>query len=431
MFPGSSRFGAGIVDNKNAFPTNSTVQSHRRHVILPIKRASTTGGIPDKTESNRSTFSGILSKAVGLTGRPSVLASASRMAPQSNVISPAALSSSAALSPSRIFSPTKSGPPTRVYSPTRQLPTSRAYSSTRESSPSSVLSHTKEVPGRGVLSPSQDRAMSPTREHPSFRIFSPTRESAASRMSPLRQYSNTRLYSPLMKYPANRMMSPSRNTKSSVTSNCSSLHSRSSSPVSCSSRSCSVMSTEASFPRRVFPQMSAKVNCSDALEGKEDAPVVFNAGMSFVMGVKNQAVRQQFKPRAAHLHSSTASSVLSSKIRNFLRKTDHVMEEWKRLGRKDTDMQSLATLPGKNGEDRCIGRSRSATNILIKGYQLYSKTNTSSMRSASVTRASEEDTFSEVDEVKILWVGQGGWMLRQQHVLISLHFIECFAKEFF
>jgi myosin-18 len=167
--------------------------------------------------------------------------------------------------------------------------------------------------------------------------------------------------------------------------------------------------------------MSAKVDCSDELEGKEDAPVVFDAGMSFVIGVKNQAVRQQFKPRAAHLHSSTASSVLSSKIRNFLRKTDHVMEEWKRLGRKDTDMQSLTTLPGKNGEDSYIGRSRSATNILIKGFQLYSKTNTASIRSASVTRASEGDTVSEIDEVNS--VGGAEWLGVTSAACFAVYFI--------
>jgi hypothetical protein len=147
----------------------------------------------------------------------------------------------------------------------------------------------------------------------------------------------------------------------------------------------------------VFPQTSAKRNYIDELEGKEDAPVVFDAGMSFVIGVKNQAVRQKFKPRAAHLQSSTASSALSCKIKDFLHRTDHVMEEWKRLGKKDPDMQSLATLPGKNGGDTYTRRSRSATNILIKGFQLYSRTN-----SASITYVSEgdRDTVSEVDEVK-------------------------------
>jgi hypothetical protein len=71
------------------------------------------------------------------------------------------------------------------------------------------------------------------------------------------------------------------------------------------------------------------------------------------------------------------------------------MEEWKRLGKKDLDMQSLTALPDRNGGDSYTGRSRSATNILIKGFQLYSKTN-----SASITCASEGDTVSEVDEVK-------------------------------
>lgn len=146
----------------------------------------------------------------------------------------------------------------------------------------------------------------------------------------------------------------------------------------------------------MFPQTSAKINYTDELEGKEDAPVVFDAGMSFVIGVKNQTVRQKFKPRAAHLHSSTASSTLSCKIKDFLHRTDHMMEEWKRLGKKDLDMQSLAALPDRNGGDCYTGRrSRSATNILIKGFQLYSKTN-----SASISCVSEGDTVSEVDEVK-------------------------------
>lgn len=428
MFPGSSRFGAGIVDNNDAFPASPTVQPQKRHLFLPIKRASATGGIPTKSESTKSTFSGILSKAVGLTGRSSVLSSASRMPPQTSVMSSTSLSSSRALSSSRIFSPTRgmsptrSGSPTRVYSPTRELPPSQIFSPTRESSPLQVLSATKEVPSRGVLSPSQDKAMSPTREHPSFRIFSPTSEFSASRMSPVRQYSSTRLLSSSSrKYSANRMVSPSRYARSSVSSSCSYHQSRSPSPASCSSRSCSVMSTEASFPRRVFPQTSAKVDCSDELKNKEDAPVVFDAGMSFVIGMKNQAVRQQFKPRAAHLHSSTASSILSSKIRNFLHKTDHVMEEWRRLGRKDTDMQSLAMLPGKNGEDHYIGRSRSATNILIKGFQLYSKATSASIRSASVTRTSEGDTVSEVDEVNS--VGEAEWLSVTSAACFTVNFI--------
>lgn len=216
----------------------------------------------------------------------------------------------------------------------------------------------------------------------------------------MREYSTTRLLSPWSEYSANKVMPTSRYMRPPCSSpNRSYVYSRSPSPISCVSKSYSMTNTETSFPRRMFPQTSAKTDYSHELEGKEDAPVVFDAGMSFVMGVKNQAVRQQFKPRAAHLQSSTASSALSSKIRDFLRKTDHVMEEWKRLGRKDTDMQSLATLPDKNGGDSYIGRSRSATNILIKGFQLYSKTNSASIRSSSVTQVSEGDTVSEVDEL--------------------------------
>lgn len=215
----------------------------------------------------------------------------------------------------------------------------------------------------------------------------------------MREYSTTRLASPWSEYSANKVIPPSRHLRPCSSPNRSLVYSRSPSPISSVSKSYSMTNTETSFPRRMFPQTSAKINYADELKGKEDAPVVFDAGMSFVMGVKNQTVRQQFKPRAAHLQSSTASSVLSSKIRDFLRKTDHVMEEWKRLGRKDTDMQSLAALPDKNGGDGYIGRSRSATNILIKGFQLYSKTNSASVRSTSVTHVSEADTVSEVDEV--------------------------------
>jgi hypothetical protein len=69
-------------------------------------------------------------------------------------------------------------------------------------------------------------------------------------------------------------------------------------------------------------------------------------------------------------------------------------------------MHSLTTLPDKNGEDSYIGRSRSATNILIKGFQLYSKANSASIRSSSVTHVSEGDTVSEVDEVNYFAQGR-------------------------
>lgn len=48
-------------------------------------------------------------------------------------------------------------------------------------------------------------------------------------------------------------------------------------------------------------------------------------------------VHQRLVPMAAHLEQQTASAFLTSRIANFLQRTDHVMEEWKRLGRKDPD----------------------------------------------------------------------------------------------
>lgn len=408
MFPGSSRFGAGIVDNSNAFSTSSTVQHQEKPLLLPIKRASTTGGILDKAGRTGSTFSGILSKAVGLTGRSLVSTETSRMPPRTSVMSPTSISPSRSLSPSRIFSPprelspTRSVSPTGKFFPTREVPPSRMFSPKKELSTPQVLSPTRELPGSKMLSMTRDKVFPPTKECPSQRIFSPTNKFSTSRMlSPMKEYSATRLLSPSREYSANKIMSSSKYMRPpSLTSNRSYLHSRSPSPISSSSRSYSLTSTETNFPRRVFPQTSAKIDHSDELEGKEDAPVVFDAGMSFVMGVKNQAIRQQFKPKAAHLQSSTASSALSSKIKDFLCRTDHVMEEWKRLGKQDTDMQSLATLTDRNGGDSYTGRSRSATNILIKGFQLYSKTNSASIRSPSIARVSEGETVSEIDEVK-------------------------------
>ncbi|PSN42313.1 hypothetical protein C0J52_11149 [Blattella germanica] len=380
MYPGSSRFGAGIVDNSNAFPN-----SPQKKATILSKR----NGMPERTDGAVGTLAGILSKAVGLTGKHPAPAPS-----RDSVMSPTSLSPSRTFSPTRELSPTRSVSSSRVFSPTRELPsTSRAiFSPTREVSSHRVTSPT---PDR-YLSPSRDRAFSPQREYP--RLFSPTREHSGSRMlASMREFSSSRKYSPSRDCSSSRLMSPSRvmsppryGRSPSVASN-GYLHSRSPSPVSYSSRSCSMMSsTDASFPRRVFPQTSARTNYSDDLDDKEDAPVVFNAGMSFVMGMKNQSVRQEFKPVASHTQSMTASSTLSSKIKDFLHRTDHVMEEWKRLGKKDVDLQ--------NGIDGYTGRSRSATNILIKGFQMYSR-NSSSLRSPSVARVSEADTISEVDEL--------------------------------
>jgi hypothetical protein len=93
-----------------------------------------------------------------------------------------------------------------------------------------------------------------------------------------------------------------------------------------------------------------------------DEGVVIQAGMSFVLGHKAvrsasvsaigpvgsgqrpsrssttttsaaTGIRQHFRPLPAHTMADTTSSLLTRAIRDFLGRTDHVMNEWKHLGK--------------------------------------------------------------------------------------------------
>lgn len=156
--------------------------------------------------------------------------------------------------------------------------------------------------------------------------------------------------------------------------------SRSPSPVSSSSRS--------SVPRRIFPQVGTRSEVEE-LNGKEDSPVVFDANLTFVLGCKGK-LRQNVRPVPAHLEAQTASNVLTNKIEKFLKKTDHVMDEWKRLGKRDDGVYERRLREG---------RSRSATNILIKGFQLYSRSSSCSRSSVARDYSLEDCTEAEADEV--------------------------------
>jgi myosin-18 len=102
----------------------------------------------------------------------------------------------------------------------------------------------------------------------------------------------------------------------------------------------------------------------------EQSPVVYDANLSFVLGMK-QPMRQSLRASPAHSEKSTASSYLSEQISNFLKRTDHVMEEWSALGRKKDDTVSyIERQREQRSQDRVVGRSRSATNILVRGFQL-------------------------------------------------------------
>jgi myosin-18 len=118
----------------------------------------------------------------------------------------------------------------------------------------------------------------------------------------------------------------------------------------------------------------------------EQSPIVYDANLSFVLGVK-QPLRQSLRASPAHSEKSTASSYLTDQISNFLKRTDHVMEEWSAMGRKKKDdtvsyierQREERSMNGTNG----IGRSKSAQNILVRGFQLIKNQPSSLRRSCS------------------------------------------------
>ncbi|XP_018321616.1 unconventional myosin-XVIIIa isoform X5 [Agrilus planipennis] len=165
-----------------------------------------------------------------------------------------------------------------------------------------------------------------------------------------------------------------------------------SSVVSCSRPSSMCTNSHGSVtPRRVFPQVGVSVDLDD-LESHEESPVIFDANLTFVLGCKAK-IKQHVTPIPAFMDKGTTSNYLTNKISDFLNRTDHVMEEWKRLGKKEPSGDDSVVL--KNAKQ--FGRSKSATNILIKGFQLYSRTN--SCRSSLARDVSEDRTEAEIDEL--------------------------------
>ncbi|CAH2052409.1 unnamed protein product, partial [Iphiclides podalirius] len=197
--------------------------------------------------------------------------------------------------------------------------------------------------------------------------------------------------------------SPSPSSYSSIRSSTSQYSTCSSNgtfvPLSRSSSMNSTLYDRTPTPRRMYPQSSdatSGVNLNE-LRSKEQSPVVFDANLSFVLGCNKQPIRQKFKPVAAHLEEGTSSNYLSTKIDNFLRRTDHVMDEWRRLGHKDEpDLEMYC-----NGQKRKIGRSKSATNIMIKGFTLFSRNGSRASSVCRSNRGISEDrtTVSEMDEL--------------------------------
>lgn len=147
-------------------------------------------------------------------------------------------------------------------------------------------------------------------------------------------------------------------------------------------------------PRRVFPQTYRKDETNDLdSEEKDDSSVVFDANLTFVLGCKSK-LKENVTPVPAHQESQTTSNQLANKISNFLARTDHIMDEWKSLGYKEDEIHALRM---KKHGGKFLGRSRSATNIMIKGFQYFSRA--SSCSRSSVARESICGDITDCEEV--------------------------------
>ena len=134
-----------------------------------------------------------------------------------------------------------------------------------------------------------------------------------------------------------------------------------------SSDSCRSRST----PRRQFPQSYTDhtLNVHEFYQ-MEQSPIVYDANLSFVLGMK-QPMRQTLRASPAHSEKSTASNYLTDQISSFLKRTDHVMEEWSAVGSKRSDTVSyIERQREERSMDRNLERSKSAQNILVRGLQL-------------------------------------------------------------
>lgn len=160
----------------------------------------------------------------------------------------------------------------------------------------------------------------------------------------------------------------------------------------------SMRSCRSITPRRIFPQTSPKQSSLALSEYKsmEQSSVVFDGKLSFVLGLKNQPVRQLLKPSPSFEVPKTASNYLTDKIDNFLKRTDHVMEEWRHSskGKKSID----DTVPAEYDRFR---RSRSVNNIMVKSFQMAPNMPTTTRLNSSrrsVTSCCTDDNTSIIDD---------------------------------
>uniref|UniRef100_A0A1I8PN63 Myosin tail domain-containing protein n=1 Tax=Stomoxys calcitrans TaxID=35570 RepID=A0A1I8PN63_STOCA len=219
-----------------------------------------------------------------------------------------------------------------------------------------------------------------------------------------------------------RLLTPSPSPAMSIRSTSSRASSITSSIATSTRSSLSRLQTP---PRRMFPQTYVGGDSLDAYEMRhlEQSPVVFDGNLSFVLGCKRQPVRQSLRASPSFEEPRTASSALSEKIQNFLKRTDHVQEEWSAFGRRgrtttrnsragsnssratptnsiyDDTFDTISLIERqreRNSMERCpsVGRTKSSQNILTKAFQI-SKTlpRTPTSRSNSMAR-----DYSDIDD---------------------------------
>ncbi|XP_017118797.1 unconventional myosin-XVIIIa isoform X7 [Drosophila elegans] len=225
------------------------------------------------------------------------------------------------------------------------------------------------------------------------------------------------------------------------------LVNRSPSPAYSVSSRCSTQSSVSNYtansrlqtpPRRVFPQSYTRGSGGvDPYEMRqlESSPVVFDGNLSFVLGCQRQPVHQSMRASPSFEDPRTSSAYLSEKIQNFLKRTDHVQEEWTAMGRRTrrttshsgragggAGSESRCTTPGstcsgyddydtislierqreRNSMERCgsVGRTRSSQNILTKAFQLAKQLpHTPTSRGNSVNR--DRDRESSVATISL------------------------------
>ncbi|CAL8129895.1 unnamed protein product [Orchesella dallaii] len=119
-------------------------------------------------------------------------------------------------------------------------------------------------------------------------------------------------------------------------------------------------------------------NISRRLENLAEDSVVIRAGFS-LMPASRTTFRARFEPRPAHQDPSTASAVLTAQIKDFLKRSDHIEQDW------------MAINPGKKSKDQM------SSGVAIRGYQMRHSTSWTTIDDDSSFALNNSDAMSLAD----------------------------------